>query len=230
MIKLDIAIGRVRNRPLKDYAGIRFDKLVGVSIHERDQSKENNHKWLFQCDCGNNAILSLKSVRGGHTKSCGCIFKAMMAERNTTHGLTKIYPSMYKTWKELRGRCNNKNDADYKDYGGRGIVCCERWNNFELFVSDMGDKPLGYSIDRIDVNGNYEPSNCRWADDQTQQNNKRNNLNITFNGETKTSQQWADCLDTQRSTIQWRLNQGWNLEKVFSEQDYRTGNTRNNNT
>ncbi len=121
----------------------------------------------------------------------------------------------------MRARCNNPNNDDYKGYGGRGIQVCERWDSFADFFADMGERPVGTSLDRIDVNGDYEPDNCRWADASTQANNKRSNRIIEFNGETKTLQQWCREFDIDRKKVSYRIAQGYTLEQAFSSGDFR---------
>jgi hypothetical protein len=213
--------GRQRNRPLKDYTGERFGRLTAIQLVERDLSKENNHLWLFRCDCGNEKAARIKAVRAGHTTSCGCAFRDLMVERNTTHGLVHTQPREYRSWKDMRGRCFNPNNDDYPDYGGRGITACERWSDFAAFFADMGRRPKGYSLDRINVNGNYEPGNCRWAPPGVQARNKRNNHRLTLNGETRTLAEWCRHFGLDHSKVRYRLKQGWPVEKAFSLVDWR---------
>lgn len=215
--KLD---GRQRNRPLKDYSGQRFGRLMAIRLIERDL-KWNGHMWLFNCDCGSEKVISIKSVRSGHTSSCGCLFLENLVDRNTTHGLSEARRREYRSWKDMRARCNNPKDSDYSDYGGRGILICERWDDFSLFYSDMGLRPKGLTIDRINVNGNYEPLNCRWASRKTQANNKRTNRRIAIGSETKTLQEWCRHFGIDHSKARYRLAQGWPIEKVFSLEDFR---------
>lgn len=114
-------------------------------------------------------------------------------------------------------RCTQPQTHQYQNYGGRGIQVCERWLNFEHFLVDMGLRPEGRSIDRINNDGNYEPGNCRWATNAEQQSNKRNNRNLTFNGETHTLDEWARVSGVHRSTLRARLDRyGWNLEKALT--------------
>jgi hypothetical protein len=214
--------GRARNRGLKDYAGVRFDRLIAIEFVSRD-NKDNNHQWRFVCDCGNTVVLRIKSVRSGHTGSCGCKAAELLSARNTTHGLSGAHRSEYRSWKDMRSRCNNPGDSDYQDYGGRGITVCEEWSSFGRFFADMGEKPARMTIDRQDVNGNYEPGNCRWATAKEQANNKRSNVYISIGGVEKTLQEWSDAYGVRRETARWRMKQGWPIESVFTKTDYRSG-------
>lgn len=207
-------VEKPKKRRLKDYRGIRFNRLVGVKMIAIDASKENNHLWLFDCDCGAQKEARIKNVRSGKTTSCGCAFKEMMGSRNQKHGLSKC--KSYRTWKDMRARCRNPNDTDFGLYGGRGISICERWDNFSLFYADMGERPDGMTLDRIDVDGDYSPENCRWANAETQANNKRSNLKIEFGGETLTLQQWANKTGIKRETIAARLKSGWSVSDALN--------------
>jgi hypothetical protein len=143
--------------------------------------------------------------------------------RNTKHGLSKIQKREYRSWKDMRARCNNPNNHDFKDYGGRGIKVCERWNDFSLFFEDMGERPKGLTLDRIDVDKGYNKENCRWADHLTQANNKRNNRLISIDGVKKTLSQWCRIYGVEISKVRYRLKQGWEIKKAFDNMtDYRT--------
>lgn len=212
--------GRVRNRPIKDCTGMRFGRLVALSLVQRDP-KWQGHRWLFRCDCGAEKVASIKTVTSGHTSSCGCLATQVLVSRNATHGLSRDHRREYRSWKDMRARCANTNDSDYADYGGRGIRVCERWNDFAAFLADMGSRPAGKTLDRIDVNGGYEPGNCRWASAGVQANNKRSNLRLSIDGVSRTLQEWSDMHGVGRSTVRWRLRQGWPLDRVFSKEDHR---------
>lgn len=144
-----------------------------------------------------------------------------LSRRNTTHGLSKLKIREYRSWKDMRARCLNKNDSDYKDYGARGISIHSSWASFLQFYKDMGDRPPDTSLDRINVNGNYEPSNCRWADHETQASNKRNNRLIEYNGKKKTLLQWCRVFGIDHSKVRYRLSKGWCFELCFSQIDMR---------
>jgi hypothetical protein len=219
MLHTDKIPCRQRNRPLKDYTGQKFGKLTALSLVER--RADNNHIWRFSCECGNQKDAGIKNVKSGHTTSCGCVFRSMMVKRNTKHGLSRQLASTYRSWKDMRSRCLNPRDFDYADYGARGIGVCERWSDFAAFVADMGKRPKGKTLDRIDVNGHYEPGNCRWADAKQQANNKRSNHTIKFNGETKTLAQWCEQFSVEPSKVRYRIKAGWSLERIFSLKDGR---------
>lgn len=137
-----------------------------------------------------------------------------------THGMTKT--KEYKIWAGMKRRCNSKVEENYPLYGGRGIKVCEKWLKFENFYRDMGDAPSDqHTIDRLDCDGNYDPDNCRWATWEEQQRNRRNNHLIVYNGQTKTIAEWAEITGINRANIWWRNNQGWSVERIFTDADHR---------
>lgn len=160
-------------------------------------------KWKMRCDCGEVVTPVGASVRRGLTKSCGCFRREFSAKKATTHGQTGS--KTYQTWQAMKRRCLNPNVAEFPLYGGRGIQVCERWRSFDNFLADLGEIPAGLSIDRINPNGNYEPSNCRLVDQTVQQNNRRNTHRVIFEGVECTLSEVMEKLGISRSTARRRF-------------------------
>lgn len=207
----------------KNIAGQRFSCLTALS------STGERHKgsilWNCVCDCGNTTQATVSRLKAGDKKTCS---KCHLRSRETVRrnkarvgykkeGRVKDNPA-YEVWCGMIKRCENSNCRAYKHYGGRGITVCDRWrNSFEAFLEDVDERPSSqHSIDRIDVNGNYEPSNCRWATAKEQAANKRNNVLISANGKTQCLQAWADELGLNAVTIIERIERGWTPEKAVT--------------
>ncbi len=208
--------------------GQRFNRLIFLG----DEPVKNKHRiGKFVCDCGKITITDVHSVRYGKTKSCGCYVIDKIREVSIIHGETINRSSSpeYSAWRSMRERCYNKNCVGYENYGGRGIKVCDRWlNSFVSFLEDVGRRPSNkHSIDRIEVNGNYEPSNVRWATPKTQRRNQRFDPRITINGVTKLICEWAEESSIPRSLISGRLKKDWDAEKaVFTPVDIKKRNHR----
>lgn len=193
------------------------ETINGIYVIEREGLKNGKAAWKCKCHCG-----KLFSVRGvdlkhGRIKSCGCNISKSTIKRSTKHG--DYGTRIYTTWKGIKARCFNKNEKAYKHYGARGIDMYEEWKNdylaFKQWAYDNGyDDTL--TIDRIDVNGNYEPNNCRWVTQKEQNNNTRRTIKITVNGVTKSLKEWCCYLNLNYNTIyrKYRLNE--NIEEHFS--------------
>jgi hypothetical protein len=160
------------------------------------------------CDCGRLSVAESSQLKSGKTASCGCYGRSILGKTNTTHGHTKggKHSKTYESWAGIISRCKNKNKKAYKNYGARGITVCKRWEVFENFYADMGDKPDGMTIERVDNDKGYDLGNCKWATRYDQANNTRRNRFIEHNGETKTISQWAREKNLYPQTLYNRIN------------------------
>jgi hypothetical protein len=146
------------------FGRLKVRSLIGV--------RNGGQLWLCRCECGRESKVTTKSLRGRHVVSCGCFRLEILRTKAITHGMSKT--NIYHRYCSMIDRCCNPRAEKYQFYGGRGIRICKRWrNSFSNFLKDMGLPPVGTSLDRIDVNGNYEPSNCRWATRSQQMKNRR---------------------------------------------------------
>ena len=203
----------------QDLTGQKFCRLTVIERANDYVYPSGRHRaqWLCKCDCGNETIVKANDLKGGHTNSCGCLNKEKTKERSTKHRMS--HSRIYNAWSHMKQRCLDKNSNDYNDYGGRGIKVCNEWLEFEPFYKWATENSYNdsLSIDRIDVDGNYEPSNCRWVDMKTQQNNRRNNHYITYDGKTQTMKQWSEELNINYSTLRQRINDlGWSIDRAFN--------------
>lgn len=204
---------KTERRPI--IIGERIGRLL---VTELVGTGKGGKRYLCKCDCGNTKIVVGANLRNKTTKSCGCLFKETQLKTITKHN--KRYTRIYEVWKSMKKRCFNPNCKNYEDYGGRGIIVCDEWkNDFQTFYDwSMAN---GYAddltIDRQDVNGNYEPSNCRWVTRIVQANNKRNNLLFVYNGETHTVAEWSRLLNIRPSTIYSRIRRGYGSKKILEE-------------
>lgn len=162
---------------------------------------------VYKCFCGKYFVYNVNHVRAGRCKGCGCSIL------RGTHGMT-CTPTWY-SWQSMKTRCENPNASDYERYGGRGIRICERWSSFDNFFADMGERPKNTTLDRIDVNGDYCPENCKWSDHVEQQRNKRSNVLYTYKGETKCVAEWAEHANISVVTLLSRLYKGWTFDKAI---------------
>lgn len=191
------------NRLKNDLTGQRFSKLLVLS-------RSHNHGkaiyWNVECDCGVRKTIDGQNLLRGHTKSCG----------NHRAPAAKNHP-LYVTWQNMLRRCLDKKNASYHNYGGRGIYVCEAWrNSFQTFAMDMGQRPNGLTLERINNNGPYSPENCKWATQTEQMRNTRiNKIVMAFRGESKTIAEWAEITGIKASIIGERLRAGWSAEAAL---------------
>lgn len=197
-----------------DLTGQRFGRLVVLEFSGYDK----NHKalWNCKCDCGEQKVVRANELRSGKTHSCGCLHKQQLSERRTKHRGRGT--RLYSIWKNMKARCYNPNNEKFPIYGGRGISVCPEWRTdfkpFRDWALSHGYQD-DLTIDRIDVNGNYCPENCRWANAIQQMRNKQHNHLITYKNTTKTLAEWAEQFHIDRRTISRRLNQCWTVEEAF---------------
>lgn len=204
-------------RKAKDLTGQKFGRLTVVE-RSCNSNKDRNVYWICRCECGNYTVVQGRNLRNGKSKSCGCFMRDYAKHAKTKHGLHKS--RLYRIWYDMKKRCYSKTESTYEHYGGRGITICSEWlNDFMSFYSWAMSN--GYAdnltIDRIDVNGNYEPSNCRWATMKEQGNNKRTCIYLTHNNETHTLTEWAEITGLNPNTLYKRIRKGWSVEKALTE-------------
>jgi hypothetical protein len=196
-------------KPLSDLTGFQFGSLTILKL---GRSKGNGAWWICQCNCGKQKEIRASDMVQGKTNSCGCEHKERIAKANITHGKTNT--KTYSMWLAMRNRCNRVN----QDYSSRGITYDKRWDSFESFYLDMGEAPEGLSLDRIDVNGNYEKSNCQWATREQQANNTRANVFVEWQGKKQTIAQWSKELNMNYDKLRSRIvKYHWSLNRAFSE-------------
>lgn len=199
----------------KDISGQKFGQLT--ALYKLHNYHKTGSYWLCVCECGNFKEVYLGSLQQGLTISCGCYHKKRIKEVCATHG--KHGTRIYKIWKDMKQRCYNTNNLSYKEWGGRGILICDEWlYDFMTFYDwsmNNGYKD-NLTIDRIDNNKGYSPSNCRWTNAKTQSRNKRNNINITINGEVHCLTDWCKILNLNHKTVSTRLSRGWSIARALN--------------
>ena len=187
----------------EDLSGRRFGRLL---VEVKVGSKPTGIVWRCRCDCGNTTEVVAAKLRNGHTSSCGCLGLERRTAARRKHGQTGS--PEYVVWNNMIQRCTNRKVKSYADYGARGIRVCARWLDFRNFLADMGEKPRGLTLERKDVNGDYEPNNCLWVDRRAQANNRRSNRFVTINGRIQTVAEWAVETGLNAHTVRWRAVNG----------------------
>ena len=183
--------------PKRDLIGQKLGRLFVVKEAQsvRLPCGRLNRRYFCHCECGAEKIIDAHHLMRGRIRSCGCLKKETSRDRMLKHGLSRIQgkpPKEYTAWQNMKARCCDETNIGYKNYGGRGIKICDRWlHNYENFLIDMGPRPRGTSLDRINNDGNYEPGNCRWATRKEQANNCRNNTLVEWKGEKYTMSEFC---------------------------------------
>ena len=184
-----------QKKPYKDLTGHRFGRLLVLSLVNDVAGENIPTRWLCRCDCGREVVVRGYNLKSGQTRSCGCLQREMAGKYCFKHG--KTGSRLHNIWVKMKGRCNRCSEAAYPYYGGRGIKVCDEWQEFMPFYEwAMAN---GYrddlTLDRIDPNGDYEPSNCRWLPLKAQNRNKRNNVHVVYNGEIRLLCEWAELFN-----------------------------------
>lgn len=205
-----------------DRTNQRFGRLIALEIVGRNKSRQA--LWRCACDCGGEVVVPTTALANGNTKSCGCLQRDHARKLSSYaalvhgHARTGALSSEYTTWRTMRNRCSNPKNVSYPNYGGRNIKVCDRWLCFQNFLADMGRKPTPqHTIDRVDNNGNYEPSNCRWVLPIVQSGNLRTNRFVTVRGRTVTQAEARRIFAPHLSegTYKARLSRGWSIEDAL---------------
>lgn len=195
-----------------DISGRKFGKLY-VMKKTNEKNKSGDYKYKCQCDCGEIVLVVGSNLKNGHSKSCGCV------RRRISKGYRMKNIRLYSIYCNMKQRCYNKNTRQYKNYGGRGIKVCDEWlNNYTSFYNwaiNNGYKD-NLTIDRINVNGNYEPTNCRWATNEEQKYNKTTSRYITYKEETHCLAEWAKILKMTPQKLRYRVN-NWDIKRAFDK-------------
>jgi len=202
---------------LIDLTGHKYGRLTVLEMAPRVKGK--GVEWVCRCDCGKEAVVLSNSLRRGNTKSCGCLFTEMLVKRNTKHGHARRdnKTRLYGIWVRMRQRCSDSNSSDYERYGGRGIKVCDEWNDFGNFHdwAHANGYKKHLTIERINNDGDYEPTNCKWVAPEKQARNKRNNRFIEFRGQKKTLAEWSEITGIDSSLLRYRLKR-WSVEEALT--------------
>lgn len=200
--------------------GQKYNRLTLIRFERKN--KYHHSFWLCKCDCGTEKIVNVSQVKSGAIKSCGCLNKELsrkrLMESTQTHGYANK-ERLYDIWKNMKRRCYDKSNKRYENYGGKGVIVCDEWKNDYLsfrkwaYANGYNDE---LTIDRIDVNGNYEPSNCKWSSWKEQMNNQTRNRFLAYKGKTMTMSQWAELLGLTYGAMNHRVQRGWSMERIVN--------------
>lgn len=206
---------------MMNIAGKKYGRLTAIA----PISSKSGIKWVCQCDCGNVVQVFQSNLLRGTSRSCGCFQKEGLAERNAARktALGESNTRLYKVWKSMKRRCYGKNYDYYNSYGGRGVSVCEAWQNYITFRNwalahgyDESAEKGKCTLDRIDVNGNYDPDNCRFITMKEQADNRRTTKHIEYNGEIHNIKEWSDIYSIPSNVLAYRVKAGWNFKDAIS--------------
>jgi hypothetical protein len=202
-------------KSLADLSGDRYGRLIVTSFFGMIAGNRPEKLWVCTCDCGNIIKVRQNNLRSGHTQSCGCYKEERISESNKKHGMRNC--PEYAAWCSMKGRCLNPNNKKYPRYGGRGIAVCKRWlNSFEDFYLDVGKRPnSSYTLERINLDGNYCPENCKWATHAEQNRNYSRNVYIEYEGRKMCLQDWANEVGIGVHTLRYRIRSGWPIRQAL---------------
>lgn len=198
-----------------EMVGKRFGRLM--PIIDCGKNERNMLQYLCACDCGESKVIAGIYLRNGETQSCGCLRRESMSERNGNLSHGKAKTSVYLSWQSMKTRCTNNKHKHFYRYGGRGISYDPHWETFENFYADMGDKPAGFTLERIDNSKGYSKDNCKWASRKEQLRNTISTVNLTYKGKTQCMLDWAKETGLKYSTIRSRVNLGWAADQIFAD-------------
>lgn len=203
-----------------DLTGKRFGKWLAINPAPK---RGKIYFWNCQCDCGICREVSGSALRHNESLSCGCDKAEKMKAAITTHGKSRA--GVYSSWNSMMGRCYNESHTHFNFYGAAGVSVCSEWQSFEGFFADMGDRPEGCTIDRIDNNLGYQRGNCRWATKKEQANNRRNSKPIECFGLSMNVRDWSKATGIPWQTIDGRLRRGWTAEKAVTPKQLKPTNS-----
>lgn len=211
----------------KDLTGMKFGRWTVLEFAGyKNYGTKTRAFWHCKCDCGKEKDVVGHNLIEGKTQSCGCLHNELLVKHFTKHGARKTKEKterLYFTWKNMRARCLDTSNRHYSYYGGRGIAVCDEWKNsyssFRKWALENGYNE-SLTIDRIDVNGNYEPSNCRWATRQEQARNKRTNIFIEYNGEKYVLNDLAQMVGVNRKTLKRRIDKGLSVQEAINKDKF----------
>ena len=212
----------------EDLVGKLFGRLRILSLGPRAHGARGGYvTWNCICSCGNTRAIRGDSLKRGLTTSCGCLGIERRRAAAKTHGLSRLsgeQAKIYRVWVEMRNRCSNPKNPAWSYYGGRGIRVCTRWEHYDLFLVDIGPRPKGFTIERINNDGNYEPGNCKWASRAEQSCNTRQNHRLEHNGKTQGITAWAREYEIADTTVLARLRRGMSVADALTVPNRRKRN------